>query len=83
MDNEIESITTLDVYDSLPIPKYQKYITVKWVYKLKKDKEGNILNYKAQVVVMGFFQREVKRVNSLTCSQVKKARKRFRETNRS
>ena len=25
---------------------------------------------------------EVKRVNSLTCSQVKKARKRFRQTNR-
>jgi hypothetical protein len=45
MENEIESIIALDVYDSLPIPKYQKCIPVKWVYKLKKEKEGNILNY--------------------------------------
>jgi hypothetical protein len=58
MDNEIKSITTLEVYDSLPIPPYQKCIPVKWVYKIKRDKEGIILNYKARVVVMGFFQRE-------------------------
>jgi hypothetical protein len=58
MDNEIKSITTLEVYDSLPIPPYQKCIQIKWVYRIKRDKEGNILNYKARVVVMGFFQRE-------------------------
>jgi hypothetical protein len=58
MDNEINSITTLQVFDSLPIPPHQKCIQVKWVYKIARDKKGNILNYKARVVVMGFFQRE-------------------------
>jgi hypothetical protein len=39
------------------IPKEQKPIRVKWVFKAKKNAKGEIKRYKAKLVAKGYSQR--------------------------
>ncbi|SOV07800.1 uncharacterized protein UDID_19547 [Ustilago sp. UG-2017a] len=39
-----------------PIPENSRPITAKWVFKTKRDADGNIVKYKAQLVARGFMQ---------------------------
>ena len=47
-----------DVWDLTELPKGSKPIGCKWIFKTKKDSNGNFERYKARLVVKGFTQKE-------------------------
>ena len=60
MHTEYQSLienNTWDLVDQASCEN-QEVITGKWVFKLKKDRNGNILKYKARWVVHGYKQQE-------------------------
>ena len=56
MDEEICSIEKNKSWDLVDLPKGQKSIGVKWVYKTKLNKDGGIDKYKACLVAKGYKQ---------------------------
>ena len=58
MEDEIRSMHVNKVWDLVEIPKGAKKVGSKWVYKTKRDSNGNIERYKARLVAKGFTQRE-------------------------
>jgi hypothetical protein len=40
------------------LPRGQRTITLKWVFKLKRDEAGAIVKHKARLVARSFVQRE-------------------------
>ena len=55
---EKQSLNENQVFIESDLPKGQKLVRTKWVYKIKRDKDGNISKYKARLVAMGFTQIE-------------------------
>ena len=55
MKEEIESLAKNKVYTLVDRPQ-GNIVTNKWVYKIKRDPEGNIERYKARLVAGGFSQ---------------------------
>ena len=53
---EFASLLKLNVFDEVPKEKDMKLITCKWVYDLKRTKEGLISKFKARLVARGFTQ---------------------------
>ena len=51
----IEENETWELVD--PPPGYRS-ISLKWVYKVKRDEHGTIVKHKAHLIARGFFQRE-------------------------
>ena len=51
---EMESLQKNNTYELVKLPKGRKALRKKWVYKLKKDGKGNMVKYKARLVVKGF-----------------------------
>jgi hypothetical protein len=58
MVDEMRSMSTNRVWDLEEIPKGDKTIGCKWVYKTKCDSKGNIERFNARLVAKGFPQRE-------------------------
>ena len=58
MDEEVESLLANRTWDEEEVPEGVKLINGKWVYKLKRDLNGNPERYKARWVAKGFQQRE-------------------------
>jgi hypothetical protein len=50
MKDEIKSMSTNKVWDLEPIPRGAKTVGCKWVYKTKRDFQGNIERFKARLV---------------------------------
>ena len=46
------------VWDLIELPKGSKPIGCKWIFKNKRDSNGNVERYKARLVAKGFTQRE-------------------------
>lgn len=46
-----------NTWELVKLPAGQKPIDSKWVFKIKRDKEENILKYKTRVVARGFLQK--------------------------
>ena len=42
----------------MPLPNGHRPITLKWVFKLKKDELGVVIKHKARLVAHGFVQQE-------------------------
>ena len=42
----------------MPLPDSHHPITLKWVFKLKKDELGMVIKHKARLVARGFVQQE-------------------------
>ncbi|KAI3740618.1 hypothetical protein L2E82_31087 [Cichorium intybus] len=58
MKDEMNSLHKNQTYELVKLPKGKKALKNKWVFKLKKDGKGNIVKYKARLVVKGFQQKE-------------------------
>jgi hypothetical protein len=56
MDDEINSIEKNDTWDLCDLPKGHKTIGVKWVFKTKLNKNGEVDKYKARLVAKGYKQ---------------------------
>jgi hypothetical protein len=55
MNDEIESMSTNDVWDLVEIPHGVKKVGCKWVYKNKHGSKGNIKRFKARLVAKAPF----------------------------
>ena len=57
MEEEIKSINQNKTWDLMMLPKNKRAIGCKWVYKLKRDENGQVCSYKARLVAQGFSQK--------------------------
>jgi len=58
MDSEIQSINKNKTWDLVKLPAGHKPIGLKWVYKLKKNAEGEVVKHKARLVAKGYVQKQ-------------------------
>jgi len=58
MKDELKSMTHNDVRDLVELPGRCKRVGCKWVFKTKRDSQGNIERYKARLVAKGFSQKD-------------------------
>ncbi|KAK7341990.1 hypothetical protein VNO80_24931 [Phaseolus coccineus] len=58
MNEEMKSMNDNDVWDLIELPKCSKPIGCKWIFKTKRDSNGNIERYKACLVAKGFTQKK-------------------------
>jgi hypothetical protein len=58
MDEELVSIRDNNTWKLVDLPNGQKAIGLKWVYKIKKDAEGNLVKHKARLVAKGYVQEQ-------------------------
>jgi Reverse transcriptase (RNA-dependent DNA polymerase) len=58
MQLELNQFERNKVWELVPRPKNRGIIGTKWVFRNKKDQEGNVVRNKARLVAQGFRQRE-------------------------
>uniref|UniRef100_A0ACD5YFN0 Uncharacterized protein n=1 Tax=Avena sativa TaxID=4498 RepID=A0ACD5YFN0_AVESA len=58
MDEEMASILDNDTWVHCPLPSGHKAIGLRWVYKVKRDANGNVVKHKARLVAKGYAQRQ-------------------------
>ncbi|XP_070041429.1 uncharacterized protein [Nicotiana tomentosiformis] len=58
MQEEIKSIEKNNTWELTTLPKGHRAIRVKWVYKAKKNADGDVERYKAQLVAKGYKKRQ-------------------------
>ena len=54
MKEEMSSLQKNHTNELVPLPRDMRALKNKWVYKLKKDGNGKLLQHKARLVVKGF-----------------------------
>lgn len=58
MENKIKYVERNNTWRLTELPTGQKAIGLKWVYKIKKNTEGNIVKHKARIVAKGYVQQQ-------------------------
>ena len=58
MKDEMKLMEDNGVWDLIELPKGSKPIGCKWIFKTKRDSNGNVERYKARLVTKGFTQKE-------------------------
>jgi hypothetical protein len=58
MDEELASIRNNKTWEFASLPQGHRAIGLKWVFKVKKDPEGNVIKHKARLVAKGYAQRQ-------------------------
>jgi transposase InsO family protein len=56
MNRELENLREKGTWQEVRTPPNRKKIGAKWVLKIKRDAEGNIVKYKARLVAKGYSQ---------------------------
>ena len=56
MDEEIECIEKNQTWELVDVPTDQDVISVKWIYKINQDADGNVQKHKERMVAKGFTQ---------------------------
>lgn len=57
MQSEYDALIKNGTWEIVDLPENRKAINSKWVFKTKKDMAGNIIKYKARLVIKGCAQR--------------------------
>jgi len=57
MNEELKSMEYNKVWDLVQLPESSKRIGCRWVFKTKRDSNGNIERYKARLVAKGYTQK--------------------------
>jgi hypothetical protein len=57
MTEEMDSITDNATWELVDLPPGHRAIGFKWVFKVKRDKHGNIVRHKVRLVAKGYVQR--------------------------
>ena len=57
MKNELDSLGANNTWELVEKPKTRAAVSCKWVFKTKKDEDGNIVKHKARLVARGFSQK--------------------------
>ena len=58
MDAEMENMEDFGVWELVPMPADKNLMSCRWVFKVKRDINGNVDKMKARLVCRGFTQRE-------------------------
>src|SRR3954469_16813332 len=58
MQLEMDAVKTNRTWELADLPRGHRAITLKWVFKLKRDEAGVIVKHKARLVARGFLQQE-------------------------
>jgi hypothetical protein len=58
MQSEMDAVEKNRTWEPADLPRGHRVITLKWVFKLKRDEAGAIVKHKARLVARGFVQRE-------------------------
>ncbi|KAL8157755.1 hypothetical protein AgCh_002454 [Apium graveolens] len=58
IQEELNQFERCDVWELVPPPRDAKIIGTRWVFKNKKDEDGNIIRNKARLVAQGYNQQE-------------------------
>ncbi|CAO2193121.1 unnamed protein product [Urochloa humidicola] len=58
MKTEMDAVEKNRTWELADLPPGHRAISLKWVYKLKKDEAGAVIKYKARLVARGFVQQE-------------------------
>jgi nucleotide-binding universal stress UspA family protein len=58
MQEEIDSVKRNQTWELADLPQGHRAITLKWVYKLKRNEAGEIVKHKSRLVARGFVQQE-------------------------
>jgi hypothetical protein len=58
MQEEIDSVKRNQTWELADLSQGHRAITLKWVYKLKRNEAGEIIKHKARLVARGFVQQE-------------------------
>ncbi|KAE9204753.1 hypothetical protein PF005_g13676 [Phytophthora fragariae] len=57
IDSELKSLIVNKTWKLVPKPAHQRPIGCRWVFALKRDEKGQVVRYKARLVVKGYSQR--------------------------
>jgi hypothetical protein len=58
MQSEMDTVETNRTWELTDLPPGHRVITLKWVFKLKRDEAGAIVKHKARLVAHSFLQQE-------------------------
>jgi hypothetical protein len=58
MQSEMDAVEKNCTWELADLPRGHNAITLKWVFKLKRDETGAIVKHKARLVARDFVQRE-------------------------
>jgi hypothetical protein len=58
MQSEMDAVEKNRTWELTDLSRGHNAITLKWMFKLKRDEAGAIIKYKARLVARGFVQRE-------------------------
>ena len=58
MQSEMDAVEKNRTWELADLPRGHRAITLKWVFKLKRDEAGTVVKHKARLVARGFVQEE-------------------------
>jgi hypothetical protein len=58
MQQEVDSIEHNHTWELIDLLAGHRSITLKWVFKLKKNETGDVVKHKAKLIARGFIQQE-------------------------